>query len=215
MRISASQFYNTYARPICNLLLRNKTAQLKHFDSTKVNYLNVGPGDYSKKGFINLDYDRRFGVNICWDIRKGLPFPDNSIQGIFTEHCLEHLSSEDCKKVLLEFKRILRKGGCVRIVLPDGELYFELYHRRKKGEKIPFPYERENDFKTPMMHINDLIYNPGHQYIYDAETLQDFLTKAGFADIRRESFLHGRDAALLIEQEYRFSESFVTEASKP
>jgi hypothetical protein len=43
---------------------------------------------------INLDYHWRPGIDICCDITRGLPLPDTYVRGIFSEHCIEHISFE-------------------------------------------------------------------------------------------------------------------------
>src|SRR3982074_2263857 len=55
--------------------------------------LNVGCGPNPKKEFINLDYNWSPQMDICWDItRKPYPIPSSSLEAIYTEHCLEHIS---------------------------------------------------------------------------------------------------------------------------
>src|SRR5579863_5017097 len=54
--------------------------------------LDIGCGPNSNPKNINLDYDWRPGINICCDITRGLPLPDNYVAGIFSEHCIEHIS---------------------------------------------------------------------------------------------------------------------------
>src|SRR5262245_17304209 len=51
-------------------------------------YLNVGCGTYTHPDFCNLDYNWVPGIDICWDITRGLPIKSCSIGGIFSEHCL-------------------------------------------------------------------------------------------------------------------------------
>jgi len=68
------------------------------------------------------------------------PFADGSISGVYNEHCLEHLTYGDCLNALLEFKRVLTPGGTLRVVVPDAELYFDLYQKHKAGEQVSFPY---------------------------------------------------------------------------
>ena len=54
-------------------------------------YLDVGCGPNTKPQNINLDWGWHPGIDICCNLTKGLPLPDNYVRGIFTEHCLEHL----------------------------------------------------------------------------------------------------------------------------
>src|SRR5882757_10959899 len=68
--------------------------------------LNVGCGPFWKEEFINLDYSWNPTIDVCWNITtKSYPFPDASIEGIFTEHCLEHIPYEKCFENLNEFYR--------------------------------------------------------------------------------------------------------------
>src|SRR3990167_1349141 len=74
-------------------IIRNNKLQLNFIDSTK-KFLNVGCGPNFFDNFINLDYYWRPGIDLCWDITKGIPLRDRSCLGIYTEHCLEHVSME-------------------------------------------------------------------------------------------------------------------------
>lgn len=146
------------------------------------------------------------------------------------EHTLEHLSYLDGKNVLMCFWRMLRPGGTLRISVPDFEIYLEVYQRRKSGERVICPYgyldklgaygEVPSD-TTPMMVINVMFRGAGervdysHKFTYDYETLELMLRRCGFVNIRKESFMHGRDSVLLIDNEEREDESLYVEASKP
>jgi predicted SAM-dependent methyltransferase len=76
---------------------------------------------------------------LCWDITKGIPLEDSSLLGIFIEHCLEHISYSDAYNILFDLLGKLRPGGTLRVVVPDPELYLDLYQRGKLGERINFP----------------------------------------------------------------------------
>jgi predicted SAM-dependent methyltransferase len=177
-------------------------------------YLNVGCGPNVHKEFVNIDYSWKPGIELCWDITKGLPFKGRSIQGIYTEHCLEHLRFPDCLNIIEEFRRILRPKGSVRIVVPDAELYLNLYHRAMAGEAVHFPYQdTEVAEQTPLMVVNEVFRSHGHHYAYDSNTLGLMLGRAGFSDIHKETFGHGRDPYLLIDSEHRAIESLYMEAT--
>ena len=82
--------------------IRNKRWQLPKLNLSK-NYLNVGCGFNINEQFINLDYQWRPDLDLCWDIRYGIPLESNSIKGIYSEHCLEHITFEQVQQVLIEF----------------------------------------------------------------------------------------------------------------
>ena len=181
----------------------------KHLD-----YLDVGCGPFvNQKVFVNMDYEWRPGVQVCWDIvKRAYPFPENRFRGIYTEHCLEHIGLDDLKKNLAEFYRLLKPGGRVRIVVPDGELYLDLYQKQKQGENVKMPYQEF--YVSPMARINGLFRNHGHQFIHDFETFRILLAEVGFKDIAKCSFMQGVEPILLKDSEYRRNESLYVEACK-
>lgn len=215
-RISLSRSFSSYdkVRRLYGALLRGRWFQATRPSIKSKKYLNVGCGPNMKPQFINLDYRWMPGIDVCWDVRKGLPFEDKSLAGIYSEHCLEHLSFDDCSDAIREFRRVLEPNGFVRIVVPDAELYFDLYQRHKAGEEVAFPYAPSPlpEEQTALMAINPIFFDHGHLYAYDASTLGMLLERAGFKDIKKESFMYGRDSALLIDSEDRAVESLYMEA---
>lgn len=91
-------------------------------------YLNVGCGRHVIEGWNNLDLIRDKRV-LRWDIRRGLPFPDNSIDYAYSSHLLEHLSPPEAEKLLKEIYRTLNPGGILRLVVPDLEKICREYLR--------------------------------------------------------------------------------------
>lgn len=62
-----------------------------------------------------------------YDLRIGLPFPDESLDFIYAEHVLEHFDYRDLFHLLQHCLRVLRLGGTMSIVVPDAELYLKAY----------------------------------------------------------------------------------------
>jgi len=177
-------------------------------------YLNVGCSSNIHEGYIHLDYNWHYKLDICWDINK-LPYPlkKKSLKGIYSEHCLEHITLNSFKRNIEEFYRLLAPGGTIRIVVPDGEKYVNWYLDIKSGKVRQALYGELEP--TPMMNLNDIFRNYGHQYIYDFETIALILNNFGFIDIKKEKFRQGRDKFLLIDLERRADESLYIEAVKP
>jgi len=199
---------------LISVIRRNKKFQLRKAVAADLIYCNIGCGPNIFPNFVNIDYFWKPGIDICWDITKGLPFGDESVEGIFIEHVLEHFSARAAKIILREFYRILKKGKIIRVIVPDGQLYAELYIKSGTDKSVRFPYAEESDNKTPMLYLNDLFYRHEHKMAYDAQTLSKFLSEAGFEDIRKECFRHGQDKILLIDREGRRSDSLYMEAKK-
>lgn len=103
-----------------------------------VKKLVIGCGRLPKEGWINSDYLNTGRTN--WskkiiakgyqfqeiDASKTLPFDENDLSFIFSEHVLEHLPEEVGKFFLKEAYRVLKPGGVIRTVVPDKDFYLNL-----------------------------------------------------------------------------------------
>jgi hypothetical protein len=69
--------------------VRNSRRQLRSLDPG-ARYLNAGCGPKPLSDFINLDWKWRPEIELCWDLTKALPLKSGSLDGVYSEHCLEH-----------------------------------------------------------------------------------------------------------------------------
>lgn len=207
-------------RRVVARLLRNRGFQARSKRLAELHYLNVGCGGNPLPGFINLDYGWSRKVDLCWDLTRGIPLSDDSLQGIYSEHCLEHVELHEAYEAMLDFRRMLRPGGTVRIAVPDGERYLDLYEKSRTDPAVSFPggppaeSEPEHGI-TPMVIVNRAFRAFGHRFVYDFKTMSLLLRGAGFVDVRQETFRQGRDEALLVDYAKRASNSLYVEASAP
>ncbi len=81
--------------------------------------LEIGCGNNKQPGFIGIDV-RDCGQEIVWDVRDGIPFPDNSIDTIWSSHVLEHFDNDECKELFREIYRVLKPGGTIESILPHA-----------------------------------------------------------------------------------------------
>jgi predicted SAM-dependent methyltransferase len=213
--ISLQRSITSYAtvQRLVSSVIRGKKMFVNESRIKNKRLLNVGCGPYPKEEFINLDHHWNPTIDICWDITKNrYPLQDSSLEGIFTEHCLEHIPFESCLFNLREFHRLLVPGGVARIVVPDGEIYCDLYQKKKQDPSTILPYGESE--ATGMISINRIMRLHDHLFIYDYETMKLLLEKAGFTKISKKSFQNGSDKRLLIDQEVRAVESLYVEAIK-
>ena len=74
-----------------------------------------------------FDKDRKHYYNslpeniVAHNLKKGIPFKNNSVDVVYHSHVFEHLPKEHAKKFMAEVKRVLKPGGIQRIVIPDME----------------------------------------------------------------------------------------------
>ncbi len=109
----------------------SKSKRIFHQKSKNKKYLNVGAGNgWRHNDFISLDLAQDIEINFNLNIDKKLPFEDNSIKGIYTSHCLEHLRYSEVKYWLKDFYRILLKGSILRITVPNIILYLDAYEEK-------------------------------------------------------------------------------------
>ena len=81
--------------------------------------LDIGCGNKTEKGFIGIDR-RDCGQEIVWDVREGIPLPDNSVDFIWSSHVLEHFDNDECKELFREIYRVLKSGGVIQSILPHA-----------------------------------------------------------------------------------------------
>jgi predicted SAM-dependent methyltransferase len=202
-------------------LRRNRRAQLGADRVQRLDRLDLGCGLNIHPELINLDYFWRPGVDICWDITRGLPFSDGRLRGVFSEHCLEHFELAAGFEILRDCHRVLAVGGVLRVIVPDAGQYLATYAARAAGAAEPkFPFESSLDFRgktAHLLHVNRVFYQDrtsaaGHRCMYDFELLRLILTEAGFQSVERATFRQGIDAALLVDSESRAIESLYVEA---
>lgn len=78
--------------------------------------LGGGPAD-RRRGGDWLNVDRVEGADVCCDLEcEPLPFAGDSVEAVYSSHCLEHLS--DPARVLREVARVCRVGAAVEIRVP-------------------------------------------------------------------------------------------------
>lgn len=152
--------------------------------------LHVGCGSNYFDGWINIDANFNNNIeklDLNWDLRNPLPFEDNSVDFIYNEHFLEHLTVEEGLRTLKDFKRVLKSTGVLRIAMPDLADVVKLYNNDNwKEDNAEFFTKFGLSFiktKAELININFRAW--GHQWLYDWEELERRLKEAGFTQIKQ------------------------------
>ncbi len=102
------------------------------------NKLNLGCGEFHKKGYINVDYYSVSEPDIRHDLNKiPYPFKDDEFELIEVDHVLEHL--ENPFAIMKELYRISQDGGKMIIRVPHFTRGFS-HPDHKRGFDVTFPY---------------------------------------------------------------------------
>jgi predicted SAM-dependent methyltransferase len=133
--------------------------------------LHVGCGKRFIEGYIHIDLMDYPHIDYKTSVDNLSMFKDNSVDVIYACHLLEHFKRGETEKVLKEWYRVLKKGGILRISVPDFRQIVKIYQQ----------YDL-NTILGPVMGRQDYQYN-FHYMIFDFETLSHFLTTVGFKGV--------------------------------
>ena len=124
------------------------------------------------------------------DITKGLPYADNSVDIIMSNHMLEHLTRQEGENLMRECHRVLKPGGVVRISTPDGR---QLTQEFLDGKIMQYQYINigVENAKDDAEAYHELLM-AGHKTIYDKASLTKLFERTGFKDIKRFSPFESR-----------------------
>lgn len=96
------------------------------------NVLDLGCGVAKVPGSVGVDFSGHSSVDVVHNLDETpYPFPDNSFDAVYLNHCIEHLA--DPKRALQECVRITRPEGVIFITVPhftNGASFGDVTHRR-------------------------------------------------------------------------------------
>lgn len=146
---------------------------------------------------------------VFWDLRKGIPFPDQTFDAVYHCHVLEHIDREAAPVFLRECRRVLRSGGILRVVVPDLEQLARIY--LDTVERVPARATMNDHLRAVENMIDQMVVRTPrlrreqklivrwaehivvgntaragvlHRWMYDRLSLGEALRDAGFCDIR-------------------------------
>jgi SAM-dependent methyltransferase len=177
-------------------------------------YVQYGCGHNAPKEWINFDVsptlriqktpiigrlfenklNTSFKINVQYgDIITGLPIHDETCDGVYCSHVLEHLSLQDFRKALKNTYKILKKGGIFRLVVPDLEYaareYIKSLDCGNNSASLKFVgvdtllglEKRPRGLKEI---LSSFYGNSHHLWMWDSYSLSEELNKIGFKKIR-------------------------------
>lgn len=144
--------------------------------------LHLGCGKRYIPGFVHIDLDYYPHIDYRQEISSLPMFKDNSVDLIYCCHAFEYFDREEAKGVLKEWKRVLKKGGVLRLAVPDFEAIVKVYLKYKDlgHQGILGPLYGRMKIKTKRG--EKFIY---HKTAYDFNSLKEMLKAAKFRNVRR------------------------------
>lgn len=140
--------------------------------------LHLGCGKRYLKGYLHVDLSNHPHINQKHDIKTLPMFKDNSIDLIYCCHVIGYFDRFEIIEVFKEWQRVLRKGGILRLALPDFKALLDVYNEY-------------NDLNLLLNSLYGRLVIPGSDKIiyykttYDFSAINDLLESVGFSNVRR------------------------------
>lgn len=172
--------------------------------------LNVGASPiWNNEDWYILDHKKSNYKNAILGDAANISLEDNSVDVIFCSHVIEHIPQIKIIDVLIEFNRILKPGGILRLLSPDLHKIASAYVNKDKlffDKALDEDYNIRTDlgfggmlanwFVSPGQDtilldrsLSTFITGQAHQIIYDFEMLNILLTNCGFDNILQKNFM--------------------------
>jgi len=147
----------------------------KYFKTHDIIRVQVGCGDNLLKGFLNTDFLGKVSINIT----KKLPFSNNSVHLIYSNHTVEHIYHEQFKNFLKEAYRVLKQGGIHIISTPSIEkLTKSVYYNPSLKKKIMRTHTNHNEEIDSATLINRIVHmRYMHKFLYDFDCINRLAKK--------------------------------------
>lgn len=134
--------------------------------------IQFGAGSLEIEGWENHDMDV--------DITKPLPYPDNSVDFIFSDQMLEHVTPRQAWGYLEECYRILKPRGTVRTTIPD----FARILRLRNPEWMRVNQAVTGNDGSLREQMKSIVFCHSHQGLWSAELLACVKVAIGFIEVR-------------------------------
>jgi predicted SAM-dependent methyltransferase len=122
---------------------------------------------------------------IVWANAMRLPVGDECAEVVYASHLLEHLDRTEAQQFLQEVKRVLVKGGWLRLAVPDLKKIVDEYLRDKDADtfvtRTHLARPRPKNWAERLRYL--IIGDRHHFWMYDAASLKRVLEEAGFVEV--------------------------------
>jgi len=126
---------------------------------------------------------RSNGISHC-DATRHIPWPDASVEAIYSSHMIEHLDRRDAELFLQEARRVLQPGGVIRLSTPGLRQLVEAYGVQGQGDHfIESLFTCVDRPRTLLARVRQAFSGPRHHlWLYDEASLCALLERNGFSN---------------------------------
>ena len=171
--------------------------------------LHLACGTNILAGWANIDQNGGGDV-IRWDLTQPLPVEKRSVDFIFNEHFIEHITRDQAGALLSQCREALAPGGVLRVSTPDL--------RKLCAEYLAGRTDEWRDVNwlpaTPCRLLNEGMRLWGHQFVYDGAELRALLAEVGFGTIASRAWRQSPHRALCDLECRPFHGELIFEASE-
>jgi predicted SAM-dependent methyltransferase len=148
-------------------------------------HLHLGCGPNYLPGFLNIDGNFFYKLDLWLDVRNGLPFPSNSVDSIYSTHMFEHFYPDELQVLLRECLRVLKPGGGIRLIVPNlASAIFAYSQRQSAWFDDSFP----RHFDSLGGRFSNFVFCDGqHRTAFDFSYLDEVLRQSGFREVEESA----------------------------
>jgi SAM-dependent methyltransferase len=154
------------------------------------------------------------GKTISHNLKKGIPFPSNSVDAVYHSHLMEHIDRDAVIVFHREIYRVLKPGGVQRLCIPDLEQLVSDYNTSLAADDLTREASLRHDVSVAEIFEQSVRRTPSgakgqsgfriwsenlllgdartrgetHQWMWDRVNVRAVLMDAGFTDVSVRSY---------------------------
>lgn len=151
-----------------------RTLRKRPLPSQKQVLIHIGCGEFNDPRYINIDSRPGWHIHHVATIQDCTKlFPENHADLIYACHVLEHVSHLKISETIRGLYHCLKKGGILRLSVPNFDTVVEIYQEKKVIEDIVAPLMGGQGYPENF-----------HYAVFNEKYLEKLLRDSGFKEVR-------------------------------
>jgi predicted SAM-dependent methyltransferase len=136
--------------------------------------LNLCCGRNKLKDYVNVDLNKEFEPDLCFDVREVFPLDAESQDEVLLFHSIEHIQKFYHRRLFKEIHRVLKPKGRFYMSFPEFRIVAQYWLENYKGSR---------EFWTDVLYGRQENIYDFHVVPMETEAVKVDLIEAGFKDI--------------------------------